>query len=386
MRNSSVVCLILLQLCLALPVSASPLYHESFDYCLSTPGREGAYRAGWVAYREDVRLGKPGYLKVYGPGSDLQVAPLAAESDGGASGNLFWSKETHRHGLYIFTTEKELPLSDVVFVDYEQRLDGIETEGDLNDGTRLALLVDGIWYLSQSVERQDIRGRFEYVTWSIWDHLYQRAPHRDGFGPATPKGAYHPLPENGTLQGFGVYLTDVTGRVRLDNYALHSSVASEVARDSLFAENQCSRQWACPQLQLVFRNNAFRARSTKRRRLRQALRRTGVKKFGRLKALALLGIIENRSLSFFAVNHLKVGDLHFRGTRAFLSLRSQSGTPREHRVRISASKALRRYLRQLAPTDLDAPLFPKRGAKKAYEPLCSVGAYRKYRWYLKILD
>lgn len=160
-----------------------------------------------------------GALKSSRPGNEvIPNTPLRAQPVGALTGNVLWTKQTT--GLTIFTQEFSFDIGSVSSIKFDQRLDGFSPSLVKRDGTRLALLVDGVWYISDATYRVAKRSVWETVSVDLKGTTFGTVPGNAQVGPGTPGNSGNALPANGTVTAFGVYVPRVSNRVRIDNFII----------------------------------------------------------------------------------------------------------------------------------------------------------------------
>ena len=197
-------------------------YRELYNFCsLNTDGTATAQAAGWLALAPNLTVGKPGALKVFTPGIDLGLGAVNSSPVGIGQGHAFWSKPLY--GLTIFTQEYQLNANLLSVVEFDQRLSGINFIGVL-DQTRLALLIDSTWYISDTSASQSFnRPVWTRVQFQPRNMTFGTVPFTEGVGPTFPANSGVAYPTSGTLKAVGIFVPEVNGRVRLDNFAVYSS-------------------------------------------------------------------------------------------------------------------------------------------------------------------
>jgi hypothetical protein len=205
---------------------AAPVYRETFQFCprVSNDRLQASQLVGWTSMRKGRAPGDMGALKSSRPGNEVVPnTPLRAQPVGALTGNVLWTKQTT--GLTIFTQEFSFDIGSVSSVKYDQRLDGFSSALARRDGTRLALLIDGVWYISDTTYRVAKRSVWETVSVDLKGTTFGTVPGNAQVGPGTPANAGNTLPANGTVTAFGVYVPRVSNRVRIDNFIISDSTA-----------------------------------------------------------------------------------------------------------------------------------------------------------------
>lgn len=200
------------------------LYRETFQYCTSSLGKPAADETGWLGLVTGLPKEKFGNLKVFSYGSSIVGSAVNSSPNGRAQGYSFWFKPVY--GLSVLTAEFSFDVgllsNHSSSVEYEQRLSGADAAGVLNQ-TQLIFLVDNDWYISGTATRQTKPGAWEPVKLDPSQLLYGRVPYVAGLGAATPTDYNNSLPTTGKVRAFGVFVAEVNGRVRIDNFTLTTS-------------------------------------------------------------------------------------------------------------------------------------------------------------------
>lgn len=198
------------------------IYKETYTFCTGTIlGAEAAAQAGWLGLVSGLPQAKISNLKVFAYGN-LEIGGSVNSNPVGLSqGYSFWFKPVY--GLTVLTREFPFDVGLIknsnATVQYAQRLSGIDPTGQANK-TQLAFLIDNTWYISQEFSRQTKIGIWESVQFSPAALTYAMVPSVEGRGPAIPTVYNSPLPAAGTVRAFGVFLDEVNGRVRVDNFKI----------------------------------------------------------------------------------------------------------------------------------------------------------------------
>lgn len=217
---------------------ATTVYREDFDYCADPlPQFFRSYAlVDWDAMVSGLRPGRIGYLKISQRVTPDQLPSIGSNPRGPNNGSLFWSKLVP--GLLMFTQEAPLPVEEFDQVTYQQRLfaapvaqpDGsFITQGD---SSRLALLIEGTWYISDTAVSQKDWGEWESVSFSPKQITWGTTPFVADQGPFAPTNSGVALPATGTVTAFGVFVTSVNGRARIDDFTIsNASPAPDPASD-----------------------------------------------------------------------------------------------------------------------------------------------------------
>ena len=199
------------------------IYRETFGYCTSSIGPAAAAEAGWSGFIPGQPVAKFSNLKVFSYGSRTVGGSVNSVPRGLSQGYSFWFRPTY--GLTVFTKEYSFSASILrnpgTVVEYEQRLSGVNAALEPN-GTQLAFLIDSTWYISQQSSGQKKIGIWEPVLVRPADLKWAAIPAVANLGPSIPATYSESLPTSGTVQAFGVFLTEVNGRVRLDNFMIRT--------------------------------------------------------------------------------------------------------------------------------------------------------------------
>jgi hypothetical protein len=164
---------------------------------------------------------KFGNMKVFSYGSSVVGGSVNSAPHGKAEGYSFWFKPTY--GVSFLTTEFPFDVRLISnypsTVEYEQRLSGVDAAGVMNQ-TQLIFLVDDTWYISAAATRQVKPTSWEPVRVDPSEQLYGVVPYVTGLGSALPTAYNTSLPTTGTVRAFGVFVSEVNGRVRIDNFTI----------------------------------------------------------------------------------------------------------------------------------------------------------------------
>ncbi len=204
------------------------LYRETFNYCTETRGKEAAMEANWVGLVAGYQQAKISNLKVVSYGVVDIGGSVNSNPIGLSQGYGFWFKPVY--GLTLLTAEFQFDIGVLkntkALIHYKQRLSGIDPQGQANK-THLAILVDNIWYISEESVQQQQPGVWESAQLAPGMLTYGTVPYQAGTGPSTPTSFGSPLPSAGTVRAFGVYLDQVNGRVRIDNFMITGLLPSD---------------------------------------------------------------------------------------------------------------------------------------------------------------
>ncbi len=203
------------------------IYRETFGYCTNSLGKEAAGEARWYGVVSGLPVEKVSNLKVFSYGSTSIGGSVNSNPLGLSQGYAFWFRPVY--GLSVLTSEfpfdAGLIKSGAAEISYKQRLSGIDPSNQ-NNATRLIFLIDDTWYISKETAQQVRPGAWEDVTVSPSSLTYGTVPLVAGVGSMTPSAYDSPLPAAGTVRAFGVFLTEVNGRVRLDNFVIKTTLSA----------------------------------------------------------------------------------------------------------------------------------------------------------------
>lgn len=203
------------------------IYRETFGYCTNSLGKEAAGEAKWYGVVSGLAVEKVSNLKVFSYGSTSIGGSVNSNPVGLSQGYAFWFRPVY--GLSVLTSEfpfdAGLIKSGAGEISYKQRLSGIDPMNQ-NNSTQLVFLIDNTWYISKEAVQQVRPGVWEDVVVSPSSLTYGTVPLVAGLGPATPTAYGSPLPAAGTVRAFGVFLTEVNGRVRVDNFVIKSTLSA----------------------------------------------------------------------------------------------------------------------------------------------------------------
>ncbi len=211
--------------------SAAPFYQENFNFdSFAVPQNDALNQTGWKGLVSGLRVRKFGNLKV-APGIIRNEACYNSFPSGPEDGYPLWTKGIT--GLTVFTEEYSFGVSTLAKISYLQRLTGVASDLETLDGTKLALKIrtpenSEKWYISDDVVRQQKYGAWEEVVLEPQSMTFAIVVPDEGTGPSVPKNGNrgNTLPADGVVTGFGVFVDTVNGRIRLDNFALSDSLAS----------------------------------------------------------------------------------------------------------------------------------------------------------------
>lgn len=210
--------------------SAEPpiVYRETFGFCTGSVGPFAADEAGWYGLKAGLPKAKFSNLKVFSYGTPRIGGSVNSNPMGLAQGYSFWFRPTY--GLTILTREFAFDaalLSDPsTEITYEQRLSGINQAGVPNR-TQLAFQIDGVWYISEEATAQ-FNGGVAWEPVSVFPAglKYGAVAVLGDVGPEIPLSYNASLPTTGAVEGFGVFVGEVNGRVRIENFTIKAAPSS----------------------------------------------------------------------------------------------------------------------------------------------------------------
>ena len=208
------------------PVSADvvTIYRETFGYCTGSLGAPAAQEARWAAFISGLPVAKFSNLKVFSYGSSSIGGSVRSNPIGLSEGYSFWFRPTY--GLTIFTDEFSFDAAvlrdPTTLIQYEQRLSGINAALELNK-TQIAVLIDSTWYISEQSVAQRSVTKWESVSVSPALLTWGAVPAVGNVGPVIPTSFNSALPASGVVRAFGVFVTEVNGRVRIENYTIRTA-------------------------------------------------------------------------------------------------------------------------------------------------------------------
>lgn len=212
---------------IATDVLAEPpvIYKETFGFCTASVGALAANESGWYGLKSGLPKAKFSNLKVFSYGVPRIGGSVNSNPIGLSQGYSFWFRPTY--GLTLLTREFKFDaalLTDpTTVVQYEQRLSGINSLGEPNR-TQLAFQIDGVWYISEEGTRQ-LNGGVAWEPVSIFPAglRYGAVVVVGDVGPDVPLTYSASLPSSGTVDAFGVFVGEVNGRVRIENFAIQAN-------------------------------------------------------------------------------------------------------------------------------------------------------------------
>ncbi len=221
------------------------VYKETFGFCTASRGQAAAQETNWEAYKAGARFGRFGNLKVFSYGSLKTGGSVNSGPLGLSQGYAFWYKPVY--GLSIITSELQFDAAllrdhDTV-IEYEQRLSGANEVLEPN-GTQLAFLIDNKWYISKQSVPQAKFGAWHQVSVVPSALQYGETEAVAGVGPVAPVTYDSSLPMSGRVMAFGVFIPEVNGRVRLDNFTLKTGASSAAAFSTAIQDPNTS---LCPE-------------------------------------------------------------------------------------------------------------------------------------------
>lgn len=203
------------------------VYKETFGFCTASLGQPAAQEAGWAAYKADARIGRFGNLKVFSYGNSQIGGSVNSGPVGLSQGYVFWYKPVY--GLSVVTSEYSFDVSLLrdhdTLIEYQQRLSGANELLQPNS-TQLAFLIDNKWYISKQAVPQAKFGVWSSVSVAPAALEYGVVDAVTGVGTRAPTAYGASLPETGRVLAFGVFIAEVNGRVRVDNFTIKTSAAA----------------------------------------------------------------------------------------------------------------------------------------------------------------
>jgi hypothetical protein len=204
------------------------VYKETFGFCTGSIGPFAADEAGWYGLKSGLPKAKFSNLKVFSYGAPRIGGSVNSDPTGLAQGYSFWFRPTY--GLTILTREFTFDaalLSDpTTEVAYEQRLSGIN-QSETPNRSQLAFQIDGVWYISQEATAQTNGGiAWEQVSVFPAGLKYGAVAVVGDVGPEIPLSYNTSLPTTGTVEAFGIFVAEVNGRVRIENFTIRATPPS----------------------------------------------------------------------------------------------------------------------------------------------------------------
>lgn len=400
------------------------IYRETYGYCTDSIGRDAAIETDWWAFRSGSPVGKFSNLKVFSYGSRSIGGSVKSDPMGFSQGYTFWFRPTY--GLTVFTAEFTFPasvLSDPsTVVEYEQRLSGIDATGASNR-SQLAFLIDSTWYISKESVGQTSIATWESVSLKPSALTWGSSPSVGNFGPEIPLAFNKQLPASGTVKAFGAFVTEVSGRVRFDNYTIKTAnppggasqypeLATDVSGcpatspdrsggpvitptpgpddgdgnpdnggqnpgdgggtvpDQKYTLCPLSEQGGGKQVNLV------------RASVAKAIKRIGQSTDVDRRDRALLSVMAGRKLRVGAFVNVLMGDYSPQNGTLAVKKR-KAGAATIVRLRASARTALNAYLSQLDLISPHAPLFPRANGKSKLVTGTSAACLKELRGVLR---
>jgi hypothetical protein len=417
-RRYTAVFLIVISLCSVCTQAIAEsvtLYRETYNHCSGTVGKDSGNEVNWIGLVSGRAQERISNLKSVSYGSDDVGGSVNSLPIGLSEGYAFWFKPVN--GLTIFTAEFQFDVGILragdTSVEYLQRLSGVSVD-DVPNKTHLAFLVDDTWYISQAFARQEKVGVWEQVSFAPGILTYGMTPYIDGLGPVLPTTFTSPLPAAGTVRAFGVFLDEVNGRVRLDNFMIKGTAPSD---GSISTEVQEPDVSLCPEgspdragepgqdppsddegdvtpdhndpgdshpeedptgYDYVFcpikQQGRGRLVSLSREHRAKLIRSISDSSLSDLRDRAIIRLFARRRMKMGSLVNVKVGDYDPDAKVLSLGVRPKS-KPQRIKVGRVAAKALEEYLFfPGAPSEANAPLFIREGIQAAFtttvEALC----------------
>jgi hypothetical protein len=220
------------------------LYRETFGYCTASLGKEAADETEWQGLVSGLPKEKFSNLKVFSYGVSDIGGSVNSDPIGLSQGYAFWFRPVY--GLTVLT--REFPFdagilkSSATTIEYRQRLSGINALGEPNK-THLAFLIDNTWYISSQFVRQGMPGFWESASVTPASLVYGTVPEVATLGPTLPVEFNAPLPAAGTVRAFGLFMDEVNGRVRIDNFVIRGIAPGDGSISTKVQDPDASR---CP--------------------------------------------------------------------------------------------------------------------------------------------
>ncbi len=222
------------------------IYRETFGYCTGTLGKPAADETDWVGLVSGHPKERISNLKVVSYGSADIGGSVNSNPAGLSQGYSFWWKPVF--GLSILTSEFQFDAailkSTTTVIEYRQRLSGVDAVAQPNK-TQLAIRIDDTWYISSEFVQQVKPGAWESAQVFPAALSYGTVPVVEGVGPELPATFGVPLPAAGTVKAFGLFIGEVNGRVRFDNFVIKAEVPANSTIDTSVQEPQVA---PCPTL------------------------------------------------------------------------------------------------------------------------------------------
>ncbi len=221
------------------------IYKETFGFCTGSVGPIAADQAGWQGLKSGLPKTKFSNLKVFSYGAPRIGGAVNSDPTGLSQGYSFWFRPTYGLTLLTreFTFDAALLSNPSTIVQYEQRLSGINQAGVPNR-TQLAFQIDGMWYISEEGTEQSNGGTaWELVSIFPAGLRYGAVSVVGDVGPEIPTSYNTSLPITGTVEAFGVFLGEVNGRVRLENFTIQAAPPSAGSISTAVQQPNIS---ACP--------------------------------------------------------------------------------------------------------------------------------------------
>jgi hypothetical protein len=220
----------LLALCVASGAQAEPqiIYRETFGFCTASLGKEAGNQTNWAGLVTGFSKEKVSNLKSFSYGLSDIGGSVNSLPIGLAQGYAFWFRPVY--GLTVLTGEFQFDAgilkSSSTSIEYKQRLSGVNPLTLQPNKTHLAFLIDNTWYISGPYVQQKAPGFWESASVTPSALTYGTVAAVAGVGPQTPALFDAPLPASGTVRAFGLFIDEVNGRVRVDNFVIKANVPS----------------------------------------------------------------------------------------------------------------------------------------------------------------
>ncbi len=400
----------LLALCVASGVQAEPkiIYRETFGFCTASLGKEAGSQSNWAGLVTGFPKEKVSNLKSFSYGLSDIGGSVNSLPIGLAQGYAFWFRPVY--GLTVLTGEFQFDAgilkSSSTSIEYKQRLSGVNPLTLQPNKTHLAFLIDSTWYISGQYVQQTAPGFWESASVNPSGLTYGTVAAVEGLGPQLPTVFDAPLPASGTVRAFGLFMDEVNGRVRVDNFVIKaqlppgSSISTAVQQPdpSLCppsspdvggsggsggggdedgddvnppdddgdngSDNFIPQPIPTPEIHAkVFEFCPVKQQGTGRLTVVSAkargaiLRKVTQSSLTDLRDRAMLNVLSRRPMALGAIVNSKVGD--YDQTKSILSLQTRrAAKPIKLKLRGAAQEAMRVYLAHAsAPQDSLAPLF-----------------------------
>lgn len=223
MKSSYFALLAGLSFLLSSSAVADTFYRETFNFCEEPSGRPSAYEvAGWHAIKTNDPIGKPTTLKIQPVGASTRLSSVNNNPEGPEDGSAFWGRDDVTKGLLIYSDEINVDISEIKSVVWRQRIDR-QVKVFANYQPRVAFLIDGIWYISDRIAPQIVRGIWERKEIALSTTTFGTVADTPGIGIFAPTNSGNFLPSSGMVSAVGLFMVRAYARVRIDDFALLNS-------------------------------------------------------------------------------------------------------------------------------------------------------------------